>query len=144
MCLTFQEIPRNILSKILCSQYGSSFNFLYQRKLLTNYQVCILNIRKRFCNYHIVPCIEKHSRYFVGKSCIHVPLLHMLQMLQHYIANYVTLRTRQHLLHSLLSGTFKKKSIVKWKKMASFYCILFRYEILLKVSFMDIICTTMQ
>lgn len=63
---------------------------LYQRKLLTNYQVCIL-----LC------------RYFVGISCIHVPLLHMLQMLQHYIANSVTLRTRQHLLHSLLSGTFK-------------------------------------
>lgn len=77
MCLTFQEIPRNILCKILCSQYGSSFNSSLSKEI-TNYQVCILNIRKSFCNYHIVPCIEKHSRYFVGKSCIHVLLLHIL------------------------------------------------------------------
>lgn len=101
MCLKFQEIS---YAKSCVLNMAAVLILLYQRKLLTNYQVCILNIRKSFCNSQIVPSIEKHSRYFVGKSCIHVPLLHMLQ---HYIANYITLRTRHYSLHCLLSGTFK-------------------------------------
>lgn len=97
---------KNILCKILCSQYGSSFNSSVPKKTCTiywlNYQVCILNTRKSFCNSQIVHCIEKHSKYFVEKSC--KPLLHMLQ---HYIANSVTWRTQMYLMHSLWSGTFK-------------------------------------
>lgn len=128
MCLKFQEIS---YAKSCVLNMAAVLILLYQRKLLTNYQVCILNIRKSFCNSQIVPSIEKHSRYFVGKSCIHVPLLHI-----HCTVSYLV-----HLSHCSQKNF---KSIAKWKKMASFYCILFRYEILLKVSFMDINCTTMQ